>query len=61
MKVGDLVSVGIDGAGDQCLGIVTEICLPRDHRNNMYLIAVFRNDNVQWYPGGTVEAINENR
>jgi hypothetical protein len=33
MKVGDLVVVGMTGDAKPVVGIITEICLPEEHRN----------------------------
>ena len=59
MKVGDLVAVGMTGDAKPVVGIVTEICLPEEHRNGMHLIQVLKDDGLRWHPVGCVDVIGE--
>jgi len=60
MKIGDLVTVGMD-VEKPFVSIITEICLPEEHRNAMHLIQVLENGTTKWYPVGYVKVINESR
>ena len=65
MKVGDLVKVGPlrvpKGKHKAFISIITAICLPEEHRNQMHLIQVLEKGQAKWYPVGYIEVINENR
>ena len=60
MKVGDLVTVGMD-VEKPFVSIILEICLPENHRNGMHLIKILEQGQPKWYPVGYIEVINENR
>ena len=61
MKIGDLVMVGMTGDEEPVTGIVTEICLPKDHQNNMSLIQVLKLNGLRWFPAECAEVINESQ
>ena len=58
MKVGDLVTVGMNEV-KPFVSIILEICLPEEHRNRMHLIQVLKKGQPKWYPVGYIEVINE--
>ena len=60
MKVGDLVTVGMD-VEKPFVSIILEICLPENHRNGMHLIKILEHGQAKWYPVGYIEVINESR
>ena len=60
MKVGDLVTVGMD-VEKPFVSIILEICLPENHRNGMHLIKILEQGQPKWYPVGYIEVINESR
>ncbi len=60
MKVGDLVTVGMD-VEKPFVSIILEICLPENHRNGMHLIKILEHGQAKWYPVGYIEVINEGR
>jgi len=60
VKVGDLVTVGMD-VEKPFVSIILEICLPENHRNGMHLIKILEQGQPKWYPVGYIEVINEGR
>jgi len=64
VKVGDLVSVGMDSAikiEKPFISIIMDTCMPKEHHNKMHLIQVLENGQAKWYPVGCIEVIGENR
>ena len=60
MKVGDLVTVGMD-VEKPFVSIILEICSPEEHRNGMHLIQVLEKGQPKWYPVGYIEVKNASR
>ena len=61
MKVGDLVELGEKGKEELVVGVVVDICLPKDHVNGMHIIQALHEGKTTWWPVGFVRKINEGR